>query len=428
MFDFANSSYTTLIITVAFSIYFTKFVAAGPQADFLWGTAILITNAVVMLLSPLVGAVADDSGRKKLFLFLTYSTCVVCTAALWWALPGGIALALTLLVLSNIAFSFGENFAGAFLPEISTPSTIGRVSAIGWGVGYFGGLACLLLVRPFLGGLGLTPEELFSPQHSEALADLRFAWVLTALFFLAAGLPTFLFLRERAPRGPRRGLGGYARVGTQRLRETLASLKQLSQLSRFLVAFFFFQAGLTTVVAFAAVFAERTIGFTTDEVVQLFIALQLSAALGALAFGFLQDAIGGRRTLELTLWLWIAVCVGCFFVETKGQFWIAAMAAGLGIGSLQSAARAVVGLFAPAGKSAELFGFWGLAGKAAYMVGPFVFGIISSASGNQRVAILSTAAFFILGLLGLRTLDEAEGLAQARRWESRQAEAGSDSP
>ncbi len=406
MFDFANSSYTTLIVTVAYSVYYTKLVAPGAQADFLWGLGIFVANLIVMLGGPVVGAMADDMGRKKLFLAGTYLLCVGGTLALWFVKPGMVALGLALFVLSNLGFSFGENLVAAFLPEISTPENVGRISGFGWGLGYFGGLACLLLCFPLLAG----------DFKLENLANLRLAWVATGLFFLIAALPTFLFLRERAHRGPRRSVSEYFRVSFSRLLTTGRSLRHFSELGWFLGVFFVFSCGLTAVIAFASIFAERTLGFTSKELMLLFIALQLSSAIGAFVFGGIQDKVGARRTIQVTLLLWIAVCALAFVANSKGLFWGVALGAGFGIGSLQSASRGLVGLFSPVEKSGELFGLWGLAGKGAYMLGPLLFGAISSASGSQRFAILSTAAFFALGLVGMARVDEARGKAAAAAW------------
>lgn len=402
MFDFANSSYTTVIVTVAFGVYFTGLVAPPGKGDFLWGAAIAVGNLIVLLLSPIVGAVADDSGRKKVFLFFTYAMCVTGTAMLYFATPGRVGLALAMFVLSFVGFSFGENLAGAFLPEISTPDNIGKISGLGWGIGYFGGLGSLVLVRPLLAGANLP--------------SLRLAWLLTAVFFLVAALPTFLFLKERAPLGTGTALQ-YVRDGFARIAETARSVRHFREIVRFLAVYLFFYAGLTSVVAFAGIYADQTLGFTNDERILLFIFLQLSAAGGAFLFGWIQDRIGGVRTIQSALVLWILVCAGAYFSETKAFFWGVGLFAGLGIGSLQSASRALVGLFTPPEKSAEFFGFWGLAGKAGYMIGPLIFGLISSAAGSQRIAMLSTAAFFVLGLIGMAFVDERRGLAAAQAWE-----------
>lgn len=406
MFDFANSSYTTVVVTVAFSVFFTTLVVPGGRGDWYWGVGLFASNGLTVLLSPVVGAIGDGAGRKKQLLFLTYAFCVGGTAALYFTGPGGVVLALALFVISNVAFSLGENLSSAFLPEISTPQNIGRISGLGWGLGYFGGLGSLLLIRPLLAG-GFTADN---------LPALRRVWVLTALFFLVAALPTFLFLRERAPRGPRRSPLAYARLGFERLAETARSVGRFSQLARFLTVFFLFSCGLTSVIAFSGVYAANTIGFTGDELIFLFLVLQLAAAGGAFLFGVLEDRIGARRTIQVALVLWVTVCAGAYLAQTKAAFWGVAMAAGLGIGSLQSSSRAMVGLFSPVTKSGEFFGFWGLAMRAAYALGPFVFGSISLATGSQRLAVLITAAFFVAGWVGMLFVDEEKGRAAAAAW------------
>ncbi len=415
MFDFANSSYTTVIVTAFFSVYFTQLVAPAGKGDLLWGAALTVGNLIVFLLAPVVGAVADDSGRKKWFLGATYVTCIVGTALLWFVVPGRVGLGMALLVVSYLGFSFGENLAGAFLPEISTPETIGRISGFGWGLGYFGGLASLLLAGVFV-SRGFAVDN---------LPSIRLAWVATAVFFLLAGLPTFLFLRERAPRGDRRPLE-YVRAGLARLIETARSVRYFSELAQFLAIYCCYYAGLTTVVAFAGIYAVQTVGFSSAELRLLFVVLQLSAAGGAFLFGWIQDRVGAVRTIRVTLVLWILVCLGVFAcvpgrevvagLDGKQLFWGVALFAGLGIGSLQSASRGLVGLFSPVEKAGEFFGFWGLAGKVSFMVGPLVFGLISAAS-SQRVAMLSTAAFFVVGLLGMSLVDEARGRRAAAAWQ-----------
>lgn len=423
MFDFANSSYTTIIITVAFSVYFTKLVVPGPKADFLWGLGIWTTNVVVLLASPILGAVADGLGRKKTFLFASYLACVLGTASLYWAVPGSIVLALALLVVSFAAYSFGENFAGAFLPEISTSDNVGRVSAFGWGIGYFGGLLSLILVRPLLGGLGWPVDELLAPENREVYRQLRLTWVATAVFFALAAIPTFALLRERAPKMPHGTVAGAARKGIDRLKETARSVAHFAELRRFLTVFLCYHAGLMAIVAYAGIVYERTFGFTADELIGLFIALQLSSAGGAWAFGWIQDRIGGRRTIQMVLVMWIAACLGAYLATDKTSAWAIALAAGLGIGALQSASRAMVGLFSPPEKSAEFFGFWGMAGKTAYALGALVFGTVSSASGSQRIAMLTVAALFAIGWIGMLFVDEGRGRRAAESWSERHAAA-----
>jgi|CXWL01.1.fsa_nt_gi UMF1 family MFS transporter len=409
MFDFANSSYTTVILTVAFGVFFSKLVAPEGKGDALWGTALAVSNLIVMVASTIVGAVADGAAKKKAFLFVTYLGCVGATASLSLVGPGQVTLALILVILSNIAFSLGENLTASFLPELSTPRNIGKISGLGWGLGYIGGILSVFAIKPLLAG-GFVVEN---------LANLRQAWMVTAAFFLVAGAITFVLVRERAEPTPGVSWLGHAREGFGRIRATLAEIRHFRELTRFLTAFFCYQAGLSSVFVFAGLYAEKTLEFTSSELVWLFIVLNLSGALGAIGFGFVQDALGALRTVRWTLLFWVVVTVGAFLCQTKGQFWIVGTCAGLGMGSLQSASRALVGLFSPVKKTAEFFGFWGLAGKGAYVVGLPVFGWLSTLTGNQRIAILSTAGFFLLGFLLIGRVNEAAGRQAAAEWDER---------
>jgi len=408
MFDFANSSYTTIIVTVAFSVFFTSAIAPAGSADFLWGLALAISNVAVLVTAPLIGAAADDSGRKKPFLAASYLLCVATTAALYFVTPGNVAIAIALFVLSNIAFAHGENLVGAFLPEISTADTAGRISGLGWGLGYFGGLASLLLIRPLMAD-GLDAGNLDS---------VRWIWPITAAFFLLAALPTFAWLEERAPRESWRGFGAYARRGFTRLRTTARAITHFRELAIFLLVFFIYSLGFTIAIAFSGIFARTTLGFTANELVALFLILQLSSAAGAVAFGWLQDTLGSRRALQLSLGIWIVVSLASAACQTKGQFLWIGLAAGIGIGSLQAASRGVISTFSPASKSGEFFGFWGLALRAAYALGPILFGVVSSWTGSQRIAVLMTTVFFAAGLIGLQRVDDEAGRAAALDWES----------
>lgn len=408
LFDFANSSYTTLIVTIGFSVYFTSLVVPAGRGDLYWGAATFTSNLLVVLTAPLLGAMADALARKKLFLFLSYAVCVGGTLALVAVTPGRVVLGLLLFVISNVAFSLGENFVASFLPELSTPHNIGRISGFGWSLGYLGGLAAILLTRPFLAG-GFVEAN---------VPGLGRAWIATALFFLVAGLPTFLILRERAVATPGVTSATVAREAYRRIGETWRSLSHFRDLSFFLFAFFIFSAGLTTVIAFAGIFAVRTLDFTVGELVGLFLALQVSSAAGAFVFGWIEDRVGAKRTLGAVLGLWVFTSIASAVCPNKQWFWPIALLAGLGIGSLQSASRALVGALSPRDKSAEFFGFWGLAGKAAYAVGPAFFGAVSSLAGSQRLAILLNGLFFVAGWVLLRRVDEERGLRAVETWKA----------
>jgi UMF1 family MFS transporter len=316
-----------------------------------------------------------------------------------------VPLAIALFVISNVAFSFGENFAGAFLPEISTPETIGRISGFGWGLGYFGGLLSLACAFPLArAGIEMANYE-----------RLRLIWPMTGLFFLLAGLPTFLILRERAPRRSE-PFAYYVKNGFGRVADTLRSAGEFNQLVRFLAVFFVYSIGLMSTIAFFGVYADKTLGFTVLELFLLGALMQIPAALGAVVFGLVQDRLGAQRTLQIALALWIFVSVTVALATQKTTFWAIAMVAGLGIGSVQASSRALVGAFSPVEKSGEFFGLWGLAGKAAYACGPLIFGFVSATTGSQRASVWVNGLFFLVGLVALFAVDERRGRAAAAAW------------
>lgn len=388
-FDFANSAFTTIIITVVYAVYFQKVVAGGDaQAEGWWGTALALSQFVVILLAPFVGAFADVTARKKIFLITTALLCSLATAALYFVGPGEVALALALVALANIAFSLSENLCAAFLPEISTPENVGRISGYGWSFGYFGGLLSLVLALVIIkSGEGRVP----------------WTFLMTGAFFFFASLPTLLLLRERAvPRKLTRGENAFT-LGWRQLVQMKKDLPEHRTLAIFFVALTVFLSGLLAIVAFAALYATQVIGMTSEEVIGLFVLLQLAGVAGAFGFGFLQDRTGAKPALVLALLMWIAVCAWAAFSKTKIEFYMISALAGAAMGALQSAARAVVSTLTPPGRSGEFFGYWGFFGKLAGVIGPLVFGWMVTLAG-YRTAIFVNAAFFVVGLLILLPL------------------------
>lgn len=406
-FDFANSSFTTMIITIAFSVYFVKIIAAGrTDSDHLWGLGNMISQGFVLLSAPLIGAIADYSANKKRFLFFSYITCVVFTAFLYFVKPGQIMLALFLFIIGNFAYSTGENLIASFLPEISRPEDMGKISGFGWGLGYIGGLLCLLACFPFL-------KDGFVIENA---SNLRITNLIVALFFFAAGIPTFLWVKERKRASDLPPGMNYISAGINQLKDTFQHIRKFRELFKFLIIFSIYNCGVTTVVYFASIYADKTIGLSALELVVFFMITQVSASLGAVLFGIVQDKIGAKNTIYITLSIWILVVVGAYFSTGRTAFYIVGNLAGLGLGSSQSAARALVGMFSPVQKTAEFFGFWGLFWKLSTAIGPFVFGTLSSATGSQRIAIISTGAFFVLGIIGLPWINEKKGIQTAREY------------
>jgi UMF1 family MFS transporter len=398
MYDFANSGYTTVVITAVFSAYFVSGVSGNaPWATLAWTAALSASYALVLVTGPFIGAWADAHAEKKKLLLLSTAGCVVFTGLLCFASPGAVALALILIVLSNYFFGVGENLIAAFLPELADSRAMGRVSGWGWAFGYCGGLVALGLCLAYLLGSGAPARE-----------AVPVAMLITAGFFALASTPTFLFLRERATPQPRLD------NPWRRVRRTLAEANRYSDLRRFLVCILFYQAGITAVISLAAIYAEQVMKFSMRETITLILVVNVTAALGAFVFGYVQDAIGHVRALALTLTGWIVMVTIAGTTQTAAGFWVAANLAGLCMGASQAAGRAIVGYLAPSARLGEFFGLWGLAVKAASIFGPLTYGLVTWLfAGSHRLAIFATGLYFVAGLALLRGIDVERGRRRA---------------
>ena len=385
-FDFANSAFTTIIITVVYAVYFMEVVAAkDPRAAGWWGTTLALSQVVVIVVSPLIGAVADVTARKKQFLMATALVCSLGTIALYLVGPGAIWLALALVGVANIAFSLSENLCAAFLPEISTPANVGRISGYGWSFGYFGGLLSLGLALAII---------------SSGSGRVSWTFVMTGAFFLLACLPTLLLLRERARRRALPPGQSYLALGFGQIRQMLHEVPQHRTLAIFFGAMTLYVSGLTAVIAFASIYASEVIRMTQADIIKLFAVLQLAGVGGAFGFGFLQDRFGAKLALMLALVLWVVVSGWAAACRGASEFFGVGIVAGIALGSLQSAGRAVVSTLTPPGRAGEFFGYWGFFGKLAAVIGQFVFGWLATWLGF-RLAILANGGFFLAGLLVL---------------------------
>jgi len=406
MYDFANSGYTTVVVTAVFSAYFVAGVAGeAPWATFVWTLALSVSYALVMLTAPLVGAWADTHASKKKLLWLTTLGCVGFTALLYFAAPGALAWAIAALVLSNYFFGTGENLIAAFLPELARPRALGRVSGWGWSLGYAGGLVSLGASLAYIG---------WAQARGQQASDfVPVSMLITAALFLLPSLPTLLLLRERA--APQAGRS--ARSAWQQVRHTLGHLRQLPDLKRFLVCTVLYQAGIQAVIVLAAIYASQAFHFDTSQTILLVLLVNVTAAIGAFVFGHVQDRIGHVRAIAFTLAGWIAMVLLAWSAPDERMFWVAANLAGLCMGASQSAGRAMIGLLAPPAQQAEFFGLWGLAVKLASIIGPLTYGVSSWLSGgDHRRALLITGSYFVAGLWALRGVQAARGHRAARRF------------
>jgi UMF1 family MFS transporter len=426
MFDFANSSYTTVIITVVFCVIFPKIIVGdAPEyrtGNLLWSVALSISYLIVLLSAPLFGAIMDFTGSKKKFLFGSCLLTVFATAALFFVAPGDVMLGMLLVVLSNVGFSYSEAFVSSFLPGLGPPESLGRISGFAWGLGYFGGLLSTAIVVFGLGAGAVTLEN---------FSRLRLVGPATGLFFLLAAVPTFLWLNERgAPRLLPPG-ANILKVSFNRLARTMRDIGDYRDLAVLFASFFFAYAGLSIVISFAFIYGDQVVKWTGATQVLMFVITQLTAAGGAFLFGFMQDGWGAKRTFILTLFLWIAAIsliygvsgvtgflnglTGASFEEERVFLAIGSIA-GLGLGATQSACRAMVGLFSPGSKAGEFFGLWSLTGKLSSIIGLMGIGLLQTLFGLHR-AILICSLFFLISIVIVFFVDEKRGIASAARHE-----------
>jgi UMF1 family MFS transporter len=404
MYDFANSGYTTVVLTAVFNAYFVATVAGNaPWATFAWTVALGVSYGLVMVAGPVVGAWADAHAAKKRALGWSTVACVAGTLMLANAGAGDVAWAVAFIIVSNVAYSLGENLTAAFLPELSRPASVGKVSGWGWSLGYMGGILAL--------GISLAWVMSAEARGSTTAGAVPGTMIITAAVFALASLPTFLLLRERAVPVPpeRRESHALAR---------LARTAREASAYRDLIAVFacgtFYQAGVATVITLAAIYAEQVMGFRTSDTIVLILAVNVTAAIGAFGFGYAQDRIGKVLALRLTLAGWIVMVVTAYFATSAAIFWVAANLAGLCMGSSQSAGRALVSYFSPPERSAEFFGLWGVATRLASILGPVTYGAVSwLTGGDHRLAILVTGVFFVVALACLAPVDERRGHALA---------------
>ena len=406
MYDFANSGYTTVVLTAVFNAYFVGVVAQGADWGTLaWTLALAASSAIVMLTMPAIGAYADLRAAKKRLLVISTLGCVVTTAALALVGAGELWLAVVLIILSNLFYAYGESLAAAFLPELSKQGSLGRVSGWGWSLGYFGGMLTL--------GLSLAYVLSAQAQGQKAADFVPVTMLIVAVVYALASLPTFLLLKERAvPQADaqHRGLVDSLR----RLGQTWHEARRYSDFVWFMACGTAYQAGIAVVIALAAVYAEQVLGFKQTQTMMLIFLVNIASAAGAFAFGYFQDRIGHKTGVAITLVGWIVMTVLAYLATGPGLFWVAAVIAGLCMGSSQSAGRALAGLFAPEHRRAEFFGLWTFATRLAAIVGPVTYGLVTWVTeGNHRLGIVSTGLFFVIGLLLLSKVDVARGTAAA---------------
>lgn len=402
LYDWANSAFPTVVSTFVFATYFTQGVAPDTTTGtFLWGNATAVAAVAIAVISPMLGAIADRTGRRKPWLAGFTVICILATAALWTVEPDPsfVTRALALVILATLGFEFATVFYNAMLAEVAPPSTLGRVSGLGWGLGYMGGLACLVvalfvLVQADPAPFGLDP----------ALAEpVRATVLLVAVWYALFSLPTFVLVPE-APAPDREPLRQAVGDGLRRIWRTVRGLRWDDTITRFLVARMLYADGLTTLFAFGGIYAAGTFGMAFDEIILFGIALNLTAGAGAMAFGWIDDWLGPKRAIIGALVGLVLFGVLALLAPDKTWFWVAGMALGTFMGPAQAASRSLMAHLAPPEQRAEMFGLFALSGKATNFAGPLVLGWATLAFDSQRAGMATIIVFLIAGLLLLRTV------------------------
>jgi len=355
----------------------------------------------MLVASPLIGVIADQRACKKTLLFITTTGCVLSTVMLAISGTDSLITSIIFLILSSIFFSAGENLIAAFLPELAPADKMGRLSALGWSIGYLGGIVSLLLCLTYLD---------IGQQYGHTLQQLiPYTAVIVALLFTIASLPTFLWLKERATPSTLLTTPTFTTAYRQLLNRW-RTLHHYPDFFRFLLTLSIYQCGIYTVIVLAAIYAQEVMHFTTEQTVVMILLVNFSAAIGALLFGVIQDAHSSLLSLKLTLILWVIAISIAAFSHDSNTFWLAANLIGLSMGASQSASRALIGQFSPQQHSGEFFGLWGMSLRLSAIIGPLSYGMINYLTmGNHRIAILSTLVFFLSGLLLLFFIDEQRG-------------------
>lgn len=410
LYDWANSGFPTVIVTYVFSAYFAKAVAANEiQGTELWAYAMTLSGLAIAISSPVLGAVADQAGRRKPWVGAFTVLCVAGSAALWWVVPGlsREAFALVMVATANFAFEMGIVYYNAMLPALAPPHLLGRLSGWGWGLGYLGGLSCLglalALVMPKPPPLGLDPAA-FEPVRATA--------VLVAVWFAVFSLPFFFFVPDAATTGV--APMAAVRLGLRALWATVKQVRHYRQVAIYLVAHMIYADGLNTLFSLGGLYLAVTFNMSFDEILIFGIYMNVAAAAGAFIFGWVDDRIGPKRTILIALICMFVIGLGLVLTQSRTMLWALAIPLGLFFGPAQAASRSLMARLAPQHLVAEFFGLYALSGKATAFVGPALFGLVTGATGSQRWGMSTILLFIAAGALILLAVKEPMRGAAAR--------------
>ena len=424
MYDFANQPFTTLIVTFIYGTFFTKVIAENEiVGTLLWSRGITITALIVAFLSPLMGAIADKGGYRKLYLIFWTWVSIAGSLLLWFPIEGQVIFALTAFIIGNVGFEMGGVFCNAFLPEIAPKEKIGRISGYGWSFGYVGGLIALALGLL----LFINPEIPIFNLDKSTHEHIRGTNIMVAIWFAVFSIPTFLFVNEDHRIGKKKK--DLIADSIKQIRETFRNISQYREMTRFLIARLIYNDGLITVFAFGGIYAAGTFDFSFQEIMIFAIVLNVAAGLGAFLMGFLDDFIGGKQTIQISNYGLILACIiavvapnrdlfnialpiiGDTIISGKTLFWLSGILIGIFSGPNQASSRSLMARFVPQGKENEFFGFFAFSGTATAFLGPFFLGYFTQLFNSQRYGIAVVLFLLVIGTILLRSVDEEAGMA-----------------
>jgi MFS transporter, UMF1 family len=428
LYDFGNSAYAAVVLLAVYSAYFKNGVVGTVQASLLWGLSLLIAGLVVAVISPILGAMADYSGRKKTFLFIMTAISTIFTALLFFVQKGDVFLGMLLFIIAEIGYRAGQTFYNALLTDIADPDEIAKVSGNGWAVGSVGGIICLIIV---LAMIQLNPGN---------TVIVRLSLVMTAVYFVIFAIPVFLWIKEESRPQDKEGKS-YIGIAVDRVKVTLQSVKSFKEFIKFMVALLIYNDGIIAALDFASIIGVVLFGMTDTSMIIFVIIVQVTNVIGAYYYGRASEKTGIKKSLVQSLILMIIAVIGMMFIQNDVGFYIVGALAGYAMAGVQMLSRTMVSVFAPEGKSAEFYGFFSLTGRTSSIIGPFVMGaaatglsgwvmkslikagvtvagdtnaLIISEQIGHRLALITIVFFLLVGLMPLLFVNEEEGRKAAK--------------
>jgi len=394
LYDLANTSFAVIIITIIFPVYFTNVIVTPgvyPQnfGDLMWGIAGGVSMIITSFMAPVFGTIADTSRSKNKFLIALTLACIFFSSLLFFLKSGMVAQAVILFIIANVLYQTSMMFYNSFLPQLSSKENTGMISGFGFSVGYLGGLLILILIYPLVRG-GLEPSNLL---------NIRITIIVTCLFFLVFSIPSFILLKDSPAVKIVSIKKSYISYGFKKLARTIKNIKKHKNLMKFLIAYFLFSNAFSILAFYVAIYAKNTLNLGLLEITTLFILGNIPAIISSIFFGWLTDKIGPKKTITITLILWILIILMVTFFDIKAVFYTGYILAAICTGSTLIASRSLMTFLIPMDSEAEFFGFYAMSGKMSAIIGPIAFGVISYFTKSQKLALLSTLFFLIGGFI-----------------------------